>query len=326
MQMSMGYTAAFLLRAAAQAQLADYLADGAKTAEQLAALTGTHAPALYRLLRSLAALGVFSEDEAHRFSLTPLAQPLRSDVPGSVRTSILSMTGDLFVIPWSKLLYSVKTGQPAFDEHFGAPFFDHISTKAEEAAWFNEMLMGLNRADAPAVAAAYDFSQFASVADIGGGTGHILTTVLESHPGPDGIVYDLPHCEADANKLIQSRGMADRVTFVAGSFFESVPCGRDLYMMSHIIHDWSEEQCLRILDNCRHAMPRTSQLLIVEQVLPEGNAFHPGKMLDMNMLVHTPGQERTECEYRELLEKAKFKLNRVIPTAAAVSIVEAVPA
>ncbi len=326
MQMSAGYSAAFMLRAAAQARIADHLAGGPKTAEQLAAETGTHAPALYRLLRSLAGLGIFSEDESRRFSLTALGEPLRSDVPGSVRTSILSLTGDLFIIPWSKLLYSVKTGQPSFDEHFGAPFFEHISTKADEAAWFSDMLMGFNSADAPAVAAAYDFSPFASVADIGGATGHILTTVLASHPGPDGIVFDLPHCQAGARKLIESRGMADRVTFVPGSFFESVPCGRDLYMMSHVIHDWSEEQCLTILENCRHAMPRTSQLLIVEQVLPEGNAFHPGKMLDMTMLTLTSGQERTECEYRELLEKAGFKLNRVIPTAAAVSIVEAVPA
>jgi hypothetical protein len=325
MQMATGFAVSFVLRAAAQLCLADHLADGPKTAGQLAVATNAHAPALYRLLRTLASFGIFGEDESRRFSLTPLAEPLRSNVPGSVRTSILSVTGNLFVIPYAKMLYSVQSGQPSFDDHFGAPFFEHLSTNPEEAAWFSDLLIGVNSSDAPAVAAAYEFSSYSSVVDIGGGTGHILTTVLASHPGPSGIVFDLPHSQSGANELIESRGMTDRVTFVPGSFFESVPCGFDLYLMSHVIHDWSEEQCLTLLANCHHAMPRTSQLLIIEQVLPEGNTFHPGKMMDMTMLTLTPGQERTECEYRALLEKANFKLTRVIPTNSAVSIVEAIP-
>jgi hypothetical protein len=325
MQMSLGYTVPFLLRTAAQLCLADHLADGARTAEQLATATHTHAPSLYRLLRTLASVGLFSEDAAHRFSLTPLAQPLRSNVPGSVRTSILSITGELFIIPWSKLLYSVQTGRSAFDEHFGVPFFDHLTSNPEEAAMFSDLLIGLNRADPPAVAAAYDFSSFSHIADIGGGTGHLLATVLASHSGPRGTLVDLPHSQAGAEALIASRGMTDRIVFTAGSFFEAVPAGCDLYMLSHIIHDWSEAQCLTILGNCHRAMSRTSRLLIIEMVLSEGNAFHPGKMLDMTMLATTPGQERTEPEYRALLAKAGFTLTRVIPTDAAVSVVEAVP-
>jgi len=323
MQMSLGYTVPFLLRTAAQLRLADHLAGGARTVDELATATNTHAPSLYRLLRTLASNGVFSEDESRRFSLTPLAEPLRSNVPGSVRTSILSITGDLFIMPWSKLLYSVQTGQPAFDEHFGASFFDHLTSNPEEAVMFSDLLIGLNSADPPAVAAAYDFSSFSHIADVGGGTGHLLATVLASHPGPRGTLFDLPLNQGGAAKLIQSRGMADRISFTAGSFFESVPAGCDLYMLSHIIHDWSEEQCLTILGNCHRAMSPTSRLLIIEMVLSEGNAFHPGKMLDITMLVATPGQERTEPEYRALLEKANFRLARVIPTNSAVSIVEA---
>jgi hypothetical protein len=323
--MSMGFAVPFLLRAAAQLCLADHLADSPKTAKQLAALTNTHAPALYRLLRTLACNGVFSEDESHRFSLTPLAEPLRSNVPGSVRTSILSITGDLFVIPWSKLLYSVQTGQSSFDKYFGVPFFDHLTSNPEEAAMFSDLLIGHNISDAPAIAAAYDFSPYANIADIGGGTGHILTAVLGSHPGPRGTLFDLPLNQSAALELIQSRGMADRVTFSPGSFFESIPTGCDLYMMSHVIHDWSEQQCLTILANCHRAMSPTSRLLVIESVLPEGNTFHPGKMLDITMLASTPGQERTEPEYRALLEKANFKLNRIIPTNSAVSIMEAIP-
>jgi hypothetical protein len=326
MQMSLGYTVPFLLRAAAQLRLADHLAGGARSAEQLAAATGTHAPSLYRLLRTLACNGVFSEDESQRFSLTPLAEPLRSDVPGSVRTSVLSITGDLFVVPWSKLVYSVQTGQSAFDKHFGVPFFDHLTSHPEEAAMFSDLLIGLNSADAPAVAAAYDFSSCSQIADVGGATGHLLATVLASHPGPRGTLFDLPHNQAGAAALIQSRGMADRIAFVPGNFFESVPAGCDLYMLSHIIHDWSEEQCLTILGNCHRAMAPGSRLLIIEMVLSSGNAFHPGKMLDITMLALTPGQERTEAEYRALLEKAHFRLTRVIPTSSAVGIVEAVPA
>jgi hypothetical protein len=325
MQMAFGFSAPFLLRAAAQLCLADHLAGGPKTAAELAGPTKTHARSLYRLLRTLAAIGIISQDESHRFSLTPLAEPLRSDVPGSVRTSILSITGDFFTVPWSKLAYSVQTGQPSFDRYFGVPIFDKLSTDPDEAAWFQDMLIGLNAQDAPAVAAAYDFAPYKHIADVGGATGHMLTTILASCPGPRGTVFDLAHSQSDAAKLIQSRGMADRVAFVAGSFFDSIPAGCDLYLMSHVIHDWNEEQCLTILANCHRAMPGTARLLIVEQVLPEGNTFHPGKMLDMNMLVQTPGEERTEAEYRALLEKAGFKLTRVIPTSAPISIVEAVP-
>ena len=326
MQMATGWAAPFLLRAAAQLCLADHLADSPKTASQLADITNTNAPALYRLLRTLACLGIFSEDESHQFSLTPLAEPLRSNVPGSVRTSILSVTGDLFIIPWHKLLYSVQTGQPSFDKHFDVPFFDHLTNNPDEAAWFSDLLIGINSADAPAVAAAYDFSPFQHIADIGGATGHMLTTVLASHPGPRGTLFDLAHNQSAAAELIQSRGMADRVNFVPGSFFESVPAGCDLYMLSHVIHDWSESQCLTILGNCHRAMSPSSRLLIVESVLSEGNTFHPAKILDITMLTLTPGQERTESEYRDLLQKAGFQLTRVIPTNSPVSIVEAIPA
>jgi O-methyltransferase domain/Dimerisation domain len=326
MQMSLGYAVPFLLRAAAQLCLADHLADGPRTADQLAAATNANASALYRLLRTLASIGLFSEDSAHRFSNTPLAEPLRSNIPGSVRTSVLSITGDIFITPWSKLLYSVQTGQSCFDHYFGMPFFDYLTGKPEEAAMFSELLIGINAPDAPSVAAAYDFAPYAHIADIGGATGHILATILAKHPGPRGTIFDLAHNQSAAAELLQSRKMADRITFTAGSFFESVPTGCDLYLLSHVLHDWSEQQCLTILANCHRAMAPTSRLLIVEQVLPEGNAFHPGKMLDMTMLALTPGQERTESEYRALLEKASFKLTRIIPTTAAISIVEAVPA
>lgn len=326
MQMAMGFTNSFLLRAAAQLRLADHLADGDKTAEEIAAIANLHAPALYRILRALCAIGIFSEDRSHRFSLTPLSEPLRSHVPGSVRTSVLSLTGDLFVIPWSKLLHSVRTGEPSFDHHYGVPFFDHLSTNAEEAAMFADLLIGINAPDAPAVAEAYDFSLFNSIVDVGGATGHMLTTILASHPDPLGTVFDLPHNEAAALDLIESRGMTERVNYMAGSFFDAIPAGFNLYLMSHVIHDWSEDQCLAILANTRRAMAPTGRLLLVEMVLSEGNTFHPGKILDISMLTLSGGQERSEDEYRKMLKKAGFHITRVIPTNSPVSIIEAMPA
>jgi hypothetical protein len=324
MQMAMGYSVPFLLRAAAELRVADHLATGPKTAGEISAMTATHGPALYRLLRTLACIGVLNQDESDRFSLTQLAEPLRSDVSGSVRTSILSITGDLFTVPWSKLAYSVQTGRSAFDEHFGVPFFDHLNSHPYEAAMFSDLLIGINSPDAPAIAAAYPFSKCSHIADIGGGTGHILATILENHPDPRGTVFDLAFNETGAAQLIKSRGLSNRMAFVAGSFFENVPSGCDIYVLSHIIHDWSEAQGLSILRNCRRVMSPETRLLIVEMVLPEGNTFHPGKMLDMTMLATTPGQERTEHEYRLLLEKAGFKVSRVLPTNSSVSIVEAI--
>ena len=161
-----------------------------------------------------------------------------------------------------------------------------------------------------------------TVIDIGGATGNLLAAILGRYPGLRGILYDLPHVVRDAPALLQSRGVADRVTITSGSFFDGVPSGGDAYLLSHIIHDWTETQCLTILGHCRRAMAPASRVLIIEMVLPSGNAPHPGKMLDMMMLVGPGGQERTEPEYRTLLGKAGLRLTKVVPTNSAVSIVE----
>ncbi|MFZ0661838.1 MAG: methyltransferase [Acidobacteriaceae bacterium] len=176
-----------------------------------------------------------------------------------------------------------------------------------------------------AVAAAYDFSGFQTIADVGGSTGNMLTTILGGHAGPKGILFDMPHVVRDSPALIQQRGLTDRVRIESGSFFENIPSGADAYILSHIIHDWTEPQCLTILGNCRRAMAPTARLLLVEMVLPEGNAPHPGKMLDMVMLLASGGQERTAAEYAALLDKAGFRIARVVPTASPVSVVEAMP-
>ena len=188
---------------------------------------------------------------------------------------------------------------------------------------FSETMIGIHGAEPPAVAAAYDFSRFATIVDAGGATGNLLTTILGKYPGSRGILYDLAHVVRDAPALIQARGLADRITIESGSFFEGVPEGGDAYLLSHIIHDWTEEQCLTILGNCQRVMKPGSRLLIIEMVLPVGDTPHPGKILAMMMLVGPGGQERTEQEYGTLLHKASLRLTRVVPTASPVSVVEA---
>jgi hypothetical protein len=312
-----------LIHLTATLKLPDYLADGPKTAEELAPLTATHAPSLYRVLRTLSSLGFFTEDAAQRFSLQPLGAALKSGTPSYA--AALMLGGELLSRSLDHLLHSVRTGEPGFQKAYGMPIFDWLASHPAEASLFNDTMVGVHGMEPAAVAAAYDFSGFQTIADVGGSTGNMLSTILGRHAGPRGILFDMPHVVRDAPAFIQQRGLTERIRIEPGSFFESVPAGADAYILSHIIHDWNEEQCVAILDNCRRAMNPHGRLLLVEMVLPSGDTPHPGKMLDMVMLVTPGGQERTAAEYSALLDKAGFRLTRVVPTASPVSIVEAVP-
>jgi hypothetical protein len=218
--------------------------------------------------------------------------------------------GDLSARSLDQLHYSVQTGKSGFEKAFGMPVFEWLATHPAEASMFSETMVSFHGAEPAAVAAAYDFSQFNTIIDVGGATGNLLTTILGRHPGSRGILFDRPHVVGDAPALIQGRGLGDRVKIEAGNFLESVPAGGDAYLLSHIIHDWSEAQCLTILANCRHAMNPGSRLLIIEMVLPSGDAPHPGKMLDIVMLAIPGGQERAEPECHTLLDRAGFRLAR----------------
>jgi hypothetical protein len=325
-QMAMSYRVSTLVYIAAEMNLADRLAEAPRTADELAESTGSFAPALYRVMRTLAGMGLFTEDSDRRFSLTPLGETLRTGTPGSIRSTVLTLAGGLFTKSYGELHYSIKTGKPAFEKVFGMPVFEWLAKHPVEASMFSETMVGFHAAEPDAVANAYDFSQAETVVDIGGATGNLLAAILSHHREPRGILFDLPHVVADAPALIRARGLTDRIAIESGSFFERIPVANGVYLLSHIIHDWSEGQCLTILGICRRTISPNSRLLIIEIVLPTGNAPHPGKMVDMTMLAVAGGQERTEPEYRELLERAGFRLTQVVPTESAVSIVEAVPA
>ena len=324
-QTGTAFWASQMLLVAAQLELADRLGDGSKTSDQLANQLGMNAPAFYRFLRSLAGMGVLTEVDSRTFALTPLGEALRKGAPGSARATILTLAGPIGRQAWDRLRYSLETGKPGLNEALGRPLFEYLAEHSEEASLFSETMVGFHGAEPPAVAAAYDFNAFGSIVDVGGATGNMLVHILQRHARARGILFDLPHVVAEAPAFLASQGMADRVSIASGSFFETVPAGHDAYVLSHIIHDWDEDQCQTILRNCRKVIDRNGRLLIVEMVLPEGDTPHPGKMLDMMMLVAPGGQERTPSEYGTILSRAGFELTRVVPTTSDVSIVEAVP-
>jgi len=312
-----------LINLMATLKLADHLQSGARSAEELAPLTGTHAPTLHRVLRSLASIGLVTEGAEHRFALQPLGAVLKSGTPSHAAALIIG--GELCTRSLDDFLFATQTGKTGFERAFGKPLFDWLGANPEQALLFNHTMLGFHGAEPPAVAAAYDFSTFATVADVGGSSGNLLGTILSQHAGPRGILYDLPHVVAEAPAVLQRHGVADRVRVEGGSFFDGVPAGADAIVMSHIIHDWNAEQCQTILGHCRRAMPADGKLLLVEMVLPEGDVPHPGKLLDMLMLTVPGGEERTPSQYSALLGRAGFSMTRVVPTASPVSIVEAVP-
>lgn len=320
-----GYWISQAVYAAAKFGIADLLHAGPLTAEQLAEATSTHPGALYRLLRALASVGIFAEDEQNRFALTSLAEPLRSDATQSKRALALMM-GDEQFHAWSEIEHSIRTGRTAFEKVYGQPIFDYLARHPEKARIFDEAMTGIHGRESQALIDGYDFAGIDLLADLGGGNGSQLAAVLQQHSGMRGILFDLPHVIERARPNIEAAGVADRCELVGGSFFESVPGGAGAYLMRHIIHDWDDEQSLAILRTCHEAMAADSKLLLVESVIPPGNEPFGGKLLDLVMLLVPGGKERTAEEYRSLLAQARFELKRIVPTDSEISIIEAVKA
>jgi O-methyltransferase domain len=292
--------------------------------ERLAAAVGAHERSLYRILRFLAAHDVFRETGNREFDHTPLSAALRSDAPHSFRPA-----GQMFHrinAAWNGLHQSALTGKPGFDKVYGQPMFDYIGKHPELAAVFDAGMTAIHGQETAAMLDAYDFSGVDTLADIGGGNGSLLAAVLHRYPRMKGILFDLGHVASRARDRLRAEGVGDRCAIVEGSFFESAPEGADVYLLRHVIHDWTDEQSVQILKNCRKAVPARGRILLVEFSLPPANEPSLGKDADMTMLVYTGGLERTEEEYRVLFQQAGFRLSSVIPTASAVSVIEGRPA
>lgn len=322
-QIAFGAMMTQALGIAAKLGIADILNDGGKSTEELAAATSTHAPSLYRVLRSLAGAGVFAETSPRLFENTELSGLLRSDMPGSMRSGVIFMAEPWHYNVWGNMLHSVQTGGTAWKETHGEDVFGWFAHNPAEAEIFHRAMTDMTAASAPAIVEAYDFSGFAVLADIAGGHGYLLAQILKLNPKLHGILFDVPPVIAGSDALLQREGVHGRVERSSGDFFIQVPTA-DAYIIKHIIHDWDDDRSVLIMKNIREAMKGDGKLLIVESVVPEGNDPHYSKLLDLEMLTSPGGMERTEAEYRGLLARAGFEMARIVPTRSPFSIIEAV--
>jgi hypothetical protein len=323
LQVIAGFWLARCVYIAAKLGLADLLQGGAKTPAELAVQTGTHAPSLYRVLRALASNGWLEEDSEGRFSATPLTAGLQTGAPGSLRALATTELGEEHYPAWGNLLFSVRTGDLAFDEVFGMPNWQYWAGHPEHAGVFNRAMSEMTAIIEPAVLSICDFSGARTIVDVGGGRGTLISAILRAYPDARGVVVDLPHVIEQGRELIAANGLQDRCEMVGGDFFKQVPSGGDVYLLKWVIHDWDDAKATAILKNCHAAMPPHARLLLIEAPLPPGNDPSLHKLMDVNMLVMTGGRERTEAEYRSLLAEAGFEVTRVTVTPLELGVLEA---
>jgi hypothetical protein len=316
-----GYRVTQLLYVAVKLGIADLLRGGPKAVEELAAMTGAQTEPLYRALRALASFGVFSEVAPRRFTLTPLAEMLRTDHPRSLCAHAL-FQGEEAYRAWGELLYSLRTGEPAFDYVYGTPHFAYLAQHADASEVFNRSMSDNTVRSGSDIVSVYAFPATGVVVDIGGGHGAFLSAVLRAHPGLRGVLFDRPDVVEGAAPTLEAAGVAQRCKRVGGDFFTPpLPTG-DIYLLRQIIHDWDDTRSISILRHCAQAMAQNSRILVIEALIPPGNEPSPVKLLDIQMLVMTGGHQRTEEEYRQLYAAAGLRLLRVIPTSSPFSVVE----
>ena len=329
-RLATGYRLSQAIHVFTKLGIADLLASGPKTSDELAHAAGAHAPSLYRLLRAMAACAVVTEPSPGTFALASFGACLRRDAPDSVRSTVLLFGSDNFWTTWGDLLHCVGTGETAFSHLFGvAGTFDYLASHPEDAALFNAGMGDVAAVTAKAIVAAYDFSSAHVLVDVGGGRGALISAVLNAHQQLRGVLFDLPRVVATAREELERAGIADRCATIGGDILSSIPVGGDVYLLSRVIHDWDDEKSVRILRNCRAAMTPTSKLLVAERIIPE--TVEPGihaqaqLLSDLNMLVRNGGRERTDTEYGALFAAAGFRLSRTIPTGIEIGLIEATP-
>jgi O-methyltransferase/methyltransferase family protein len=323
LQLATGRWVAQIVGVAAELGLADEIQEGPKTAQEIAASKGLQAPPLYRLLRALASVGIFAEQEDGRFRQTPMSDALRSDVPYSMRGVARMSNMHCIVRGWMGLERSVRTNTSAFEYEHGMPIFNYLNQHPEDMELFADAMEGYHVLIAAAVVEAYDFSCIRTLAEIGGSL--VLASTLAKHPAMRGILFELPPVIESASRFLRNQGVADRVELKGGNFFEAVPAGADAYLLQNILHWRSDEDCVRILQAVHAAARPGTKLLLVEAILEASNEPQFAKTLDIAMLVlANGGKERTRVEWQELLTAGGFRLSRTVPTASFASVIEAV--
>jgi len=301
--------------------IADHLVQGPKKADELAKIIEAEPQPLYRLLRTLASHGIFLENQDHSFALTPLAQLLVTSSPDSIRLLLMKEDESRWNA-YGDLLYSIKTGKPAFNHRYGVGYFDYIAKNQALSQSFDLGMANLSAKEDALIANSFDFSNYHSIVDLGGGIGGLLAEILKKNPSSQGVVYELAHLRDRVEVFLQNQGLSSRVKFASGSFFQSIPEDSDLYLLKRILHDWDDQSCIKILRNCQKVMRPTSRLLIVDAVMPEGNIPHESKDFDLFMLALFGGQERTQNAWQQLLNASDLKLMRIWPTPSSLAIIE----
>jgi hypothetical protein len=316
---------------AAELRIADLLAAGPRTSAELASSTGADPHSLHRLMRALSSFDICVEREDGRFELAPLGILLQDASPNSLRGWTLWWGKHLWPV-WGNLLHSVRTGESARKLLYGTEGFAHLDKDKEAAATFYRITIELTRETAQFVMQAYDFSGLKQIVDVGGGYGEMLAYVLRANPEASGILFDLPKAADGAAENFGKNhpDLGGRWAFVAGDFFEAIPPGADAYILKSVIHDWNDENSIRILRGCRRAMAEGSRLLIIEPIMPDRNATPSRRATfsrqDLTMLVALGAQERSEAEFSRLLEAADLRISRIVPAGPIYNVIETVPA
>ncbi|HLW82412.1 MAG TPA: methyltransferase [Candidatus Acidoferrales bacterium] len=319
--------------AIAKLGVADVLANGPQTAAHIAKQLNINPAALHRVLRALASAGVFEEiapqspGAPRLFANNRPSHFLRSNVPGSLRARFIFGDIQFIYAPYAELVHCIETGKTGREKVFGMDGFEYLKQHPDEARVFDDAMTSMSAVIGPPVAASYDFGQWGSITDVGGGNGILLASILRAHPKLQGVLADLPHVLARARERGYLGGeLQNRAQMRECDFFVEVPSGTRAYVMKSVIHDWDDEKARHILSNCRRAVPKDGALLLVEWNLSDGPEPSPAKFVDIAMLVLTGGRERTPDEYRDLFAAAGFRLNRVTPTPTGMAVIEALPA
>jgi hypothetical protein len=312
------------IRVAAELDIAGILEKGPLTVEQLAERTGSDKVALSRMMRALASEKIFKKTKDGLYRNTSLSKAL-TDGKGSLRHMLMQHLGTVNWTVLNELPYSIKTGKSAFSKVYGMKIYDYLASHPEESALFDRSMTNLSEISIEPILSAVDFSNYPVIADIGGGEGLLLSSILFKHKNLRGILFDLPEGLTHTKTILEKYGVTDRVNVIPGSFFTTAPAGADVYILKNVIHNWNDEDNLKILTNIRNGLPPHGKILIIEMIIDEENHASFGKLIDLQMMVFMEeGKERTRKEFESLLQQAGLRLNRVIPTIAPISIIEAV--
>jgi len=323
MELASAFILSRAIHIAAEIKIADHMINGPQNIKLLAQKTNMNVNALYRFLRLLASYDIFSHDDHNNFSLTPLAQQLVSTDPNSLWKWVTYHNDKNRWLAYGDMKYSIETGKPSFDHIFGKGYFDFLTENPLLAQQFDEGMQNISAKENESIVHSYNFSTYSTIVDIGGGKGGLLTEIITNNLAQNGILFDLKHVQASATQYLTELNLQNHINFITSTgFFNPIPKNADLYILKRVLHDWSDEDCISILKNCHHAMQQDSRLLIIDTIVSQENVRDFSKDIDIAMMVLCGGKERTQTEWKMLIEKADLQLINIYTTPSMLSIIE----